>query len=360
VVRGPIRGGGLNTALSTGCFIGHEGRIAASMLDAVELSSHRPEQLPSVLEALREARTRILSIHTPCPNAGRGLDPGATAAEWGATREGLLAAGAIAREVGARYVLAHAFYCGTEGLPSGDAERMAFLRRADISQMPFADYVRSESYLAAKRRTAENLKSLLPTWRERFPEQAIILENLNPRHGYGGVVFEDVVDIARELDGEVKICLDIGHLTLAEKALGIDMTPSVEGAGELIVSVHVHQNFGGRYCVDRHHDAGEPRGELQDVDTHLPLDVPMWRSEDAKPLVVGAENAAFYGVLEGAAQYRRADGAPRLEGAVEVERLLALVPSSANLVLELDARYVPLDDVLASYQRFRISRVARA
>lgn len=342
----------MNTALSTGCFIGHEQHIAGAKLDAVELSSHRPEQLEGVLASLRQAGTRILSLHTPCPNLGRGLDPGARGEAWESTRQGLLASGALARQVSARYVLAHAFYCG-EPLPSGDAERMARLReRADHAPV-FADYVRSEAYVAAKQRTVQNLKELLPLWRERFPAQTIILENLNPRHGYGGVVFQDVVDIAHALDGEVKICLDVGHLTLAEHALGVDMKDSVAAAGELIVSVHVHQNFGGRYCVDRHHADAGPRDELQDVDTHLPLDVPMWRDRDAPTLSVGAENSAFYGTLRGAAHYRHRQGAERVEGAVDVERLLSLVPRSAQLVLELDARYVPLAEVLASYERFR-------
>jgi sugar phosphate isomerase/epimerase len=347
----------VSTALSTGCFIGHEERIAAAKLDAVELSSHRLDQLDGVLAALEQARTRILSLHTPCPNSGQGLDPGARAGAWGFTRESLLTSGALARRVGARYVLAHAFYC-SEPLPSDDAERMARLRAAGEAPGPFADYVRSDAYLDAKRRTIRNLKELLPTWRERFPEQTIILENLNPRHGYGGVVFQDVVDIALAVDGEVKICLDIGHLTLAEHALGVDMTESVVKARELIVSVHVHQNFGGRYCVDRYHSDDAPRGQLQDVDTHLPLDVPMWRASGAPPLVVGAENAAFASMLQGAAQYARCEGAEQVEGAVDVERLLALVPPSAQLVLELDARYVPLAEVLESYERFRSSRAA--
>jgi len=348
----------MTTALSTGCFIGHEDRILAAQLDAVELSSHRPEQLGNVLAALEAAGTRILSLHTPCPNSGRGLDPGGAGEAWEFTRASLLESGLIARKVAAQYVLAHAFYCSTGPLPSGDAERMARLREAGDGQESFADYVRSEVYQEAKQRTITNLKTLIPEWRKHFPEQAIILENLNPRHGYGGVVFQDVLDIALALDGEVKICLDVGHLTLAERALGVEMSASVAAARDLIVSVHVHQNFGGRYCIDRHFSDAAPRGSLQDVDTHLPLDVPMWLPQGAPRLAVGAENSAFRDELQFAAQHAHSPGAEAVVGAVDVDYWLGLVPAQANLILELDARYVPLAQVLENYERFRVRQVA--
>jgi hypothetical protein len=229
---------------------------------------------------------------------------------------------------------------------------LALRANARSSPPAMRDYVRSESYLAAKRRTIDNLRSLLPEWRRRFPRQTLILENLNPRHGYGGIVFQDVVDIAVALDGDVAICLDVGHLALAEAALGSDMTESIVAARPLIRSAHVHQNFAGRFCIDRHWSDAAARPPLQDVDCHLPLDCTMWRNAADDFVVAGAENAAFDRILEGAVQYTRAEGAVAVHGAVDVERLLGLLAPETNLVLELDARYVPFDDVLANYARF--------
>jgi len=198
-----------------------------------------------------------------------------------------------------------------------------------------------------------NLAALVPRWRRRFPRLRLILENLNPRHGYGGIVFQDVVDIAAELGGEVGICLDVGHLTLAEAALGVDMSESVAAARDLIWSVHLHQNFAGRYCIDRHGSDALPRPLLQDVDCHLPFEATMWRGATPGGWVVGRENAAFLGVLEGPVQYVPSPGALPVRGAVDLERWLSKVGAETQLVLELDARYVPLDDVLASYAKFQ-------
>ncbi|MGZ5443435.1 MAG: sugar phosphate isomerase/epimerase family protein [Thermoanaerobaculia bacterium] len=340
----------MTTALSSGCFIGHEDRIESAALDAIELSTHSADRLPDVLRAFRRARTRILSIHTPCPNLGRGLDPGAAPESWPWTKRGLLEAGEIALAAGASYVLTHAFFCETAELPVADLDRMIALRRRREPLPSMREYVRSEAYVAARDRTVGNLKSLLPEWRRRFPAQKLILENLNPRHGYGGIVFQDVVDVALDLDGEVGICLDVGHLALAEAALGADMTESVAAARDLIWSVHVHQNFGGRFCIDRHWQDTAARPPLQDVDTHLPVDVRMWHVPS--PIEVGRENAAFDGLLEGAVQYARTEGARAVVGSVDVDGLLRLVSPEAKLVLELDARYVPLDDVLGNYARF--------
>lgn len=342
----------MTLALSSGCFIGNEDRIESAAVDAVELSTHRAERLPEVMAALSRAGTRIVSIHTPCPSRGHGLDPGANASDWPETRRALIESGEIAASCGAAFIIVHAFFSETGDLPVNDLERMLALRARGASALPMRDYVRSDAYLDAKRRTVANLASLLPEWRRRFPKTKLILENLNPRHGYGGIVFQDVVDTAIELDGEIGICLDVGHLALAEAALGCDMSESVAAARDLIDSVHVHQNFGGRFCIDRHWNDDEPRPSLQDVDTHLPLGVRMWRHSEAEKFEAGAENAAFAGVLEGAVRYSRAGGAEEVRGVVDVSRMLSPVSPEANRVLELDGRYVPLDDVLADYRRF--------
>ena len=171
---------------------------------------------------------------------------------------------------------------------------------------------------------------------QRFPKVQLVLENLNPRHGYGGIVFQDIVDIAAALNGEVGACLDVGHLVLAETALGRQMRDSIGGAGNLIRVAHVHQNFSGRFCVDRHWNELQTRNGLQDVDTHLPLDVAMWRAQTHEPFIVGAENAVSK-ILQGAVQFAQPEtGGEVVIGTVPVDALIGLIPKDAICVLEAD------------------------
>jgi sugar phosphate isomerase/epimerase len=343
-------------ALSSGCFVSHEAAIQTAGVPFAELSTHRFEMLDTVIDGMQRAGTRIVGVHAPCPNHGYGIDPGSSPGSWERTKRALLETGSIACAAGASYVVAHAFYCIDDGLPTDDAERMRALRAIRAGDLPISQYVHSEPYIEAKFRTIDNLASLLPMWRQRFPKLQLVLENLNPRHGYGGIVFQDVVDIAAALHGEVGVCLDVGHLLLAETALGRQMRDSIVGAGTLIRVAHVHQNFSGRFCVDRHWNDLDARNGLQDVDTHLPLDVPMWRARTSQAFVVGAENAAFSNILEGAVQFSRPEtGGKVVMGTVPVDALIGTIPKDAVCVFEADSRYVPLEAVLDSYRRFALS-----
>jgi sugar phosphate isomerase/epimerase len=343
-------------ALSSGCFVSHEAAIETASLQFAELSTHRFEMLDAVLDGMQRAGTRIVGVHAPCPNHGYGIDLGASPSSWERTMEALLETGSIAAAAGASYVVCHAFYCANDELPADDVERMQALRAIQAGGLPMSQYVYSEPYIEAKFRTIGNLASLLPTWRQRFPKLQLVLENLNPRHGYGGIVFQDVVDIAAALHGEVGVCLDVGHLLLAETALGRQMRGSIAEAGNLIRVAHVHQNFSGRFCVDRHWNELEARNGLQDVDTHLPLDVPMWRAQTSETFIVGAENVAFSSILEGSVQFSRPETEGKVVvGTVPVDALIRTIPKDAICVLEADSRYVPLEVVLDSYRRFALS-----
>jgi Xylose isomerase-like TIM barrel len=343
-------------ALSSGCFVSHEAAIQAAGVPFAELSTHRFEMLDTVIDGMQRAGTRIVGVHAPCPSYGYGIDPGASPGRWERTKRALFETGSIACAAGARYVVAHAFYCVDDGLPADDAERMQALRAIRADGLSISQYVQSEPYIAAKFRTIDNLAGLLPTWRKRFPKLELVLENLNPRHGYGGIVLQDVVDIAAALQGEVGVCLDVGHLLLAETALNRQMRDSIVGARNLIRVAHVHQNFAGRFCVDRHWNDLEARVGLQEVDSHLPLDVPMWLARTSEEFMVGAENAAFSDILEGAVQYSRpATGGRVVAGTVPVHTLIETIPKDAICVFEADSRYVPLDAVLDSYRRFALS-----
>lgn len=108
--------------------------------------------------------------------------------------------------------------------------------------------------------------------------------------------------------------------------------------------------------MDRHWNDLEARDGLQDVDTHLPLDVPMWRARTSQAFVVGAENAAFSNILEGAVQFSRPQtGGKVVMGTVPVDALIGTIPKDAICVFEANSRYVPLEAVLDSYRRFALS-----
>ncbi|MGA2610122.1 MAG: TIM barrel protein [Terriglobia bacterium] len=349
----------MEIALSSGCIVRRESQIAHSGIRAVELSGHHVEQIDYLLGAIEASGARILSIHCPCPSRGFGLNPGAQPAAWKTTEHGLLEAAELAKRWEAKYVLVHAFYSTSDDLPADDISRMEVLSRLSGGGGSIAEYICSESYALAKARTITNLKSLVPRFRRDFPGQKIILENLNPRIGYGGIRFQDVVDVAEALDGEVGICLDLGHLTLAAAVLGDDMEKSVRKARALILSIHAHDNFAGRFCVDRNWDTKTVNPTLQDVDIHLPFLTRYRRSVDVIDFRVLANNSAFVEILKGGAHYAGDGDGEILKGDVPIERWLALVPDAANLVLEFDSRYAPLQEVFEEYHLARTGRHPR-
>ena len=341
-------------ALSSGCFVGYESLIVGSGVKAVELSCVRADRFAEVIGLIQTAGIRITSIHTPCPGRGVTLNLGATGDQWHATKKGLLEAGDIARECGAKFVVAHAFYCVSGALPADDLARMRVLRGRLSDEMKMADFVASASYQAAKAQAVKNLKHIMHAWKRRFPEHKLIIENLNPRIGYGGILFQDVVDIANVMDGDVGICLDIGHLTLAQTALGTDMHASVARARDLIWSVHVHDNFAGRHAADRRWNASTPDQELQEVDVHLPF-LTRYRSlAENVGFHVQPDNVAFEGILCGSAQYaaKPVMEDELLSGSVPVGQLLGLLSDEVHIVLEFDSRYAPLDEILNEYHLF--------
>jgi sugar phosphate isomerase/epimerase len=349
--------------LSSGCFIGYEEHLAASALRCIELSGHRDVPLSRILAVLEEKGIQVLSVHCPCPGTPAGLNLAATGDAWLATAAALRASFEIARRYDARYIVIHAFYCLPQGLPADDGQRIDALQRLFPAASPkegaglaaFADYLSSAAYQQALERAVANLASLLPGLQREFPRQRLVLENLNPRIGYCGIRIADVLQVAGAFGGDIGICLDLGHLTLATRALGDSMRDDIRAARDLIWTTHIHQNFAGRFCVDRAWDSSRPHPGLQEVDVHLPL-LTRYRRDgqdgDGGRPEVAADNSAFTGILEAAVQYAPGgsdgDGAT-VAGAVPVEELLALLLPSANRVLELDSRYAPLAEILDEY-----------
>lgn len=342
----------MNVALSSGCFIGHENCIADAEVRRVELSGHRVDGFKYVLDQFRTSGTKVVGVHSPCPVRKAGVNLGASGALWQSAKQELFETGDIACGCHADYVLVHAFYCIPGDLPADDLARMKSLRRLFRDGGSIAAYVASETYQSAKSQAIRNIRSLLPAWRRRFPRQKIVLENLNPRIGYGGIAFQDVADIAKRFDGDVGICLDMGHLTLAQAALGVDVRQGISEMRDLIWSAHAHDNFAGRFYVDRKWDANAADPSLQEVDIHLPFMTRYRRATSALEVHVKPDNCAFEGVLEGGVHYMRpgfATSEPSIKGSVPVDELLRLLSPDINVVLEFDSRYAPLSELLEEY-----------
>jgi sugar phosphate isomerase/epimerase len=339
-------------ALSTGCFIGLEDQLERADLGPIDLASHTYDTLGIVLARLGRSSARVVGVHCPCPGHGRAVDLAAEGDRWTVAAEGVREAMELAAASGAFYVVIHAFYCLTADLPADDVERSVALRQLQVNAS-ISEYIRSDRYMEARERAKRNVKSLLPDLRRRFPRLKIVLENLNPRFGYGGIRLEDVAAIAREFDGEVGICLDMGHLALSSAALGEPMDGPIREARELIWTTHIHENFAGRHFVDRHWNESAPRPGLQEVDTHLPFLARYSRLEGAEASEATTENSAFGAMLDGPVQYTLRGNGELIPGAVPAERLLTLLDPSAFRVLEFDSRYAPLDEVLAEYRLAR-------
>jgi sugar phosphate isomerase/epimerase len=346
-------------ALSTGCFVHHEGRLGGADLQAVELASHSQPSLSQILKVLAK-RTHIVGVHCPCPNRGVAVDLAAPRERRARLAQALHDTMRLAAAVHAEYIVVHAFYCFVEELPADDVERMAVLRRsAGALDGGIAEYRGSERYREAQQRARDNLKALLPELTRAYPRQRILLENLNPRMGYGGIWLDEVAEIARDLGDSVGICLDVGHLALSAAALELDMADTVRRTRDLIRTLHLHQNFAGRYFVDRHWNDPGPRPDLQEVDLHLPLLACGRVIEAASAVTVSPDNSAFVGLLEGAVRYAPSDGRTSIDGegviagCVPVKCLLDCVAGFSRPVLELDSRYAPLADILGEYELAR-------
>jgi sugar phosphate isomerase/epimerase len=338
----------IDVALSTGCFTGHESELASSRLDAVELASHDAGRLDRITALLREQGTAIRGVHSPCPSRGFVPDLAATGERSVQTMQAIREAVELAASIGAEYVVVHAFYCHDGDLPANDVERARALRSLP-QRASIGEFVESERYAAARERARCNLEAVLDGLPADRPD--IVLENLNPRIGYGGILLDDVLEVATGLDG-VGICLDVGHFVLAAAALGDDLEGQLDRARDLIRVVHVHQNFGGRYFVDRWWSESRPRPGLQEVDAHLPLLTRYERDENARETFATADNRAFEGLTLRPAVYADRPDAELIGGAV-TQRLLSLVDSSVPRVLELDSRYAPLTEILAEYEAAR-------
>jgi sugar phosphate isomerase/epimerase len=336
-------------AISSGCFINQEEQLENSGIKTIEIASHPRDRIKDIFDWVEDTQVQVFSVHAPCPGGGRDLNLACRKDHWPVVANLIRESMETAKRFEAKYVVIHAFYCIPGQFPSNDIQRMAALRRLFANGGSISEYIESTEYNEAKARAIENLKSIMPSLLRDFPGQRLVIENLNPRIGYGGLLIDDLVDIASAFGGDMGICLDLGHLTLTANALQRKIDNGIGIAHGLIWTTHIHQNFAGRFCVNQHWNESTPRPDLQEVDTHLPFTSRFRCREQNQPLTVSSDNSAFCDILEGVAQYTNIKEDIKLEGSVEVELLLSKVSPSAYRVFEFDSRYAPLTDIIQEY-----------
>lgn len=335
-------------ALSSGCFIGLSDQLPQSGVTTIELASHAAPELERITACVEELGIRVESVHCPCPRTRIGIDLAGPAHDWPEIKRSILETMEIARRVGARFVIVHAFYCVESGLATTDTERMHQLRQLAAGGA-IGEYVSSDRYGQCMRRAIDSLKRLLPVLLREYPEQRLLIENLNPRLGYGGIRIADISTMLNDLGGDVGFCLDVGHLGLAEAVLGPDASSGFTSVAPLVESVHVHQNFCGHAAVDRHWNEHTPRRGLLDVDLHAPLLSRYREGGSVSDEDIGADNSAFTKLLTRRVVHSAEEGVGQ-RGTVPIEAILAGVPRDANLVLEYDSRYAPLSNILYEHK----------
>ena len=337
---------GPSVALSTGCLIGNQAYLP--QINAAELSAHTEEQLYDVIAGLGLPHGSIVSVHAPCPKRPFAPNLSATGKALMDALSSIRDSAKVAEVVGAPYVILHAFYCGSDSLPQDDRARAQVMRISDhIGPQTLAQYLSSSDYLGARSRALANLKCLLPSFKREFPRQMLLLENLNPKIGYGGIRLQDVLWIVEQLDGDVGICLDIGHLHLTASVIEDDWAAAITSCYPHIHSCHVHQNFGGKYYIDRNWSDLAPIPGMQELDTHSPL-TGTYRLLGAYGDDLASENTPFASLISDVVQFS-IDGVAPVIGTVPVRQWLSLVPDSALRILELDSRYAPLSFILAEF-----------
>ncbi len=321
------------------------------MVPIVEVSSHGPKALESVIQRIQEEGIQVIGVHGPSPNA-TGLHPNLAAAEEHLERNYDLIAGSFetAVRVNAKCVTIHPFYVlgGRFALPKDDEKKFALLRSFDEQYDSVQKFLRSNKYQKAKEVAIETLRVILQRLDDNFPhDMALCLENLNPRITYGLQVPSEIVEFSSALGPRVKLDLDLPHAHLASRVFGFDLVEMIHQVYHHIGVVSLSQNHGGMYCVDRRFGESAPRTNLQDVDPHFPLHGAVSISRMYGDVDIGSENLAFRDRLVASVMFDP-DGVLPI-GTVPVASCLRAIPKSVPLVLEFDNRYAPMDAILGSY-----------
>jgi len=216
-------------------------------------------------------RGRTVSVHATCPSTEffpslAGDDAGVierSNRDLDATLE-------TAAVFGASIIVVHPGYATNCAIPADEALRMRLLTEAEFE--PYVrvqegsicgpDYADTPQYRGFMERTLANLAG----FSMRCAEQGIGLavENLNPRVGYLIQTPRDVIETVRALPS-AGICLDIGHLWIADQVYGFGFLEGVRRilATGRVITAHLHSN----------HATNSGDGRARYTDDHESLDV---------------------------------------------------------------------------------------
>lgn len=340
-------------SLSSGCFINHEkefSQLSKREIPFIELSGHNSDSLKKVIPIIEEKGINISSIHAPCPKLSHEINLAVGDSRKFEEVKNVISKNLeVAHYFKAPYVVIHAFYCLTNDFAASDIERAKAFETIPINNSyTLNEYRNSEIYQNSILRTINNLKKLIPELKKEFPNIKILLENLNPRFGYGGICLEELRTITTEVDGEVGICLDLGHLALVSKLVENDIELEIKKVKDLVLSAHVHQNFMGEYFVDRKWNMEESEF-LQETDIHFPLlaKYNIIRNLEKEP--VSKYNSFLSSVIKGCVQYSSVNGNSS-KVAENIRDWLKILNRDTLKVLEYDSRFAPLDFILWEYQ----------
>ncbi len=339
-------------SLSSGCFINHESKLAeicGKETPSIELSGHMEKSLNKVIPIIKEKEIKVSSIHFPCPKAKHEINLAADEGGWKEVLQAIQENMELAKFFKAKYIIIHAFYCIPQEFPANDMERATAFDGMDFDFLvSMSEYRNSEMYISGINRVIDTLKKILPYLRNMFPEQKIVIENLNPRYGYGGICLEDLRCIVNALDGEVGICLDMGHLALTSYLMDISLEQEIEKTKDYILTTHIHQNFQGKLFVDRKWDSIISEN-FQEVDIHLPLLAKYRITEKMDKKNIVKYNSFFAPLIKGRAEFSH-EGENNTSMLAQIKRWIRMLDLSTPKVLEYDSRFAPIETILDEYK----------
>jgi sugar phosphate isomerase/epimerase len=215
-------------------------------------------------------RGRTLSVHANCP--ATEYFPNLASNDAGVIEQSnrdLDATLETAAEFGASVIVVHPGYATNREIPADEALRMRLLKSAEFA--PYIrvqegsicgpDYVDTTLNHFFLERTLTNLAAFSIRCAERGISLAV--ENLNPRVGYLIQTPSDVIQTVRALPA-AGICLDIGHLWIADQVYGFGFLEGIRRilATGRVVTAHLHSN----------HAANPGAGPARYTDDHESLD----------------------------------------------------------------------------------------
>jgi sugar phosphate isomerase/epimerase len=224
------------------------------------------------LDSLRPVlRGRTVSVHATCPSTE--FFPNLASEDAGVierSNRDLDATLETAAELGASVIVVHPGYATNRAIPADEALRMRLLTsdefkpyiRVQEGSICGPDYADTTQNRVFMERTLANLAPFSIRCAERGIGLAV--ENLNPRVGYLIQTPRDVIETVQVLPS-AGLCLDIGHLWIADAVYGFGFLEGVKRilATGRVLTAHLHSNYSANS------GAGRPRY----TDDHESLDV---------------------------------------------------------------------------------------